>query len=285
MADDVKIPGLGEVPKKYAIIGGVAIVGIGGVLYWRWRQNQAAAQAAASTSTGSASMVTDPAGNQCAQVDSLTGYCPGTPEDEQAQQQAAEGSDIGEGYEDSGGAGYSEYPYQGNPVYTDPNGEQCAQLDSDGYCPGDNPITTPPPSTNPVTTNAEWVTEVDATFPNYTQALAMVLGGVPVTTAQKTQFLEAVGIYGNPPQGYPTPIQTTDTATQPAPPAAKKAVPLVIGKTRDVGTAALRAAGFKVTVSGTQPAKGSAYIEKQNPNGGTLVAPGSTVNVTIGAKK
>jgi hypothetical protein len=46
-------------------------------------------------------------------------------------------------------------------------------------------------------------------------ALVDVLAGITVTTAQKNIFLEAVGVIGQPPGSYPTPIKTSDTSAQP----------------------------------------------------------------------
>jgi len=268
----VKTP-FGTISKKTAVIGGVAIAGIGGIFWWRWRQNQAAAQAS-STSTGA--MVTDPAGNQCAQVDPDTGYCPGTAEDEQAAQQAAYGSDIGVDY-DSGGIGY---PGNGAGEYVDPNGNVCVAPDADGYCPQS---VTGTPTTTQITTNAEWVTEVDQQFPNYTQALAMVLGGVPVSTAQKNQFLEAVGVFGPPPQGYPSPIKTTDTPGQPGT-TARVSVPNVKGQRREIAGPTIRAAGLEAAFQGSVPKGKEAIVGAQNPAGGAKVNKGSTVHLTLTAK-
>lgn len=39
MADNIKIPGVGSVPKKYVLIGGVAVVGIAGVFWLRYLRN------------------------------------------------------------------------------------------------------------------------------------------------------------------------------------------------------------------------------------------------------
>jgi len=268
----VKTP-FGTISKKTAVIGGVAIAGIGGIFWWRWRQNQAAAQAS-STSTGA--MVTDPAGNQCAQVDPNTDYCPGTAEDEQAAQQAEYGSDIGVGY-DSGGIGY---PGNGAGEYVDPNGNVCVAPDADGYCPQS---VTGTPTTTQITTNAEWVTEVDQQFPNYTQALAMVLGGVPVSTAQKNQFLEAVGVFGPPPQGYPSPIKTTDTPGQPGT-GAKALVPNVKGEQTVKAQETIRTAGLVAKTNGSTPKGKATYVKAQSPAGGARVNKGSTVTITVGTK-
>lgn len=53
----VKIPGMGDVPKKNAAIAGAVVVGIVGVSWWRKRQTNAATAAAASDTGG---LVQDP---------------------------------------------------------------------------------------------------------------------------------------------------------------------------------------------------------------------------------
>lgn len=225
---DVKVPGFGEAPKKY-VVGGVVIGGgLAVIVYIRSRKaaantaNQTAAQA---TTSG----VTDPAGNTCDAVDPNSGYCPGSPEDVSWQQSnggyygtGTLGSDLGYG----GGSGVSPAG-----LVTDPAGNQCTALAASGYCPGtpqdlaaqqaSTPAATVPAASGGTPeTNSDWMTAALAVLPGGATsaneaALAGVLGGLTVTTAQKNIFLEAVGLEGQPPQGYPTPIKTSDTAQHP----------------------------------------------------------------------
>lgn len=233
MPEDIKVPGIGNVDKKYVIAGVVVGAGVAVIVYIRSKKNAQAA-AANSTSATSSGLVTDPAGNQCAAL-GTSGYCPGTPEDLAYQQQYADGS--GYGY----GTG-SDYGYPGGGAYTssaglvtDPAGNQCTSVDPQtGYCPGtpqdlsalsqlsqSGTATTGTGTTSTgtaPTTNSEWMTDALAALPGGAtstnqSALASVLGGLTVTTAQKNVFLEAVGLVGNPPQGYPA-IKTSDTAAQ-----------------------------------------------------------------------
>lgn len=51
MAKTVKIPGVGTVPTKYAVAGGLAIAAIAGVAWWRYSVNRAAAEEAAAAGT------------------------------------------------------------------------------------------------------------------------------------------------------------------------------------------------------------------------------------------
>jgi hypothetical protein len=269
----VKLPGLGEVNKKTALIGGVGVAAVIAIGVWRYRQKAAAAQASATQQSNGAAVVTDPAGNECAQVDALTGYCPGTPEDEQAQEQAAEGSSIGE---DEGIGG--EDGYGGSELYTDPNGNQCYQPDADGYCPQTTTTGTGTGS-SAVTTNDEWYQEVVAAFPTYGAAIAGVLGGVTVTTAQKNQFLEAVGVFGQPPGGYPQPIKTSDTGGQPAP-GTKVTVPNFVGSKAAEASEAAKGAGLKL--SGNNVPKGkTGTVISQTPKQGARVNTGTTVTVRL----
>jgi hypothetical protein len=219
---NIDIPGLGKVPDKYAVGAVLSAIAIAVVVYFRARNKaaQAAAQAASSQSSGTtANMVTDPAGNQCAALDPNSGYCPGSPEDEQYQ--AAYG--YGAGDLADYGVGDSTAGY-----VTDPAGNICTAVDpATGYCPGTPEDTaaggggsvSSTPSTT-ITTNAQWVTAALAILPGGNSsanqiALANVLGGIPVTSAQQQVFLEAVGLIGQPPQGYPT-INLTDTSAQPS---------------------------------------------------------------------
>jgi hypothetical protein len=233
MPDQIKLPGLGDVQKKY-VIGGVVVGGLVAVVVFIRARNKAATTASANTSgAAGSSLVTDPAGNQCTSLDPNSGYCPGSPEDV-AYQESASGSYSNLGASDYGGYGYGGASGAGLTV-TDPAGNVCAAVNpATGYCPGTSqdlaaqgttPATTVPasPSTSEPTTNSAWLTDALGVLPGGSSsaneaALAGVLGGLTVTTAQKNIFLEAAGIIGRPPQGYPQPIKTSDTAAQPGSP-------------------------------------------------------------------
>jgi hypothetical protein len=142
----VKLPGVGEVPKKGAAAG-AGIVGLLLVIaYIRHARNASTTNAnpaggTAASAAGDTGTVTDPAGNQCAALsDSGSGYCPGTEEDIAFSAQAGDAySDYGAG--DTGDTG-GDYGLEGgtgyNPVsglYTDPNGVTCETPLPSGYCP------------------------------------------------------------------------------------------------------------------------------------------------------
>jgi hypothetical protein len=233
----IKVPGIGDVPKKYAIGAVVIAMGLGIVVYLRARSAAKTAAASAATST-SAGMVTDPSGNQCAAVDPNSGYCPGSPEDVAYQEQTSgyygtSAADAGDDLGETGGVSTAGLTY-----VTDPAGNQCTAVDPvTGYCPGTpqdvaaqggSGITGQPTPSVP-TTNSQWLQDALAVLPGGDSsaneaALAGVLGGLTVTSAQQQIFMEAVGLVGNPPGGYPTPIKLSDTGAQPGSPSSAGAI-------------------------------------------------------------
>lgn len=230
MAEDIKIPGMGEVDKKYVIWGVVAGVGIGVIVYFR---SKSKAQAAASSNT-SGQVVTDPAGNTCSVLDPNSGYCPGSPEDA-AYQESVTGS--------YSGAGYSGGQYAGTGVslaglVADPAGNQCTAVNpATGFCPGtpqDIAASSHGTGTGTGTgssgiTNTDWINEALGVLPGDQEtirvALVNVFAGNTVTSAQKAIFQEAVGVIGPPPGSYPTPIRVSDTPAHPGPVPAPKPAP------------------------------------------------------------
>lgn len=216
MASEVHVPGLGSVEKKY-VIGGV-LVGGGVALIFYVRHKKSAA--AADTTTA---MVTDPAGNQCTALSPTSGYCPGTPEDMAYSSSSLSGGYDGNfGYPASGiGGGGS--PGGSSSSVTDPAGNVCSAVNpATGYCPGSSQDLAAQGGSGSTTNtehNSDWVNEALGVLPgdfNSNQtALSAVLAGLVVSTAQKNVFLEAVALVGQPPQGYPTPIKTSDTSAHP----------------------------------------------------------------------
>lgn len=250
MPGDISVPGLGDVPKKYAI-GAVAVAaGLGVIVYIRSRN--AAKTAAATTATTADTGGTDPS------IDPATGI----PYAEES---------AGLGVSDYGGAGAygSGYDAGGYPIGSQADLTWSAEQNSG------------------ITTNNEWVQEaIGGAVPGdpgtIQAALSAVLGGLTVTTAQKNLFMEAVGVLGNPPQGYP-PIHTSDTAAHPGTPSPKPSgtvkVPNVIWQTQEGAFAIIKAAGLNPT--GTPVVHGKVLVvQSQSPKAGTAVARGSTVHLT-----
>jgi hypothetical protein len=323
MPDAIKVPGIGDVQKKYVIGGVVVGGGIAVIVYIRAKKASAAAAAApAANTTGDSgtSLVTDPAGNQCTSLDPNSGYCPGSPEDV-AYQESVSGSysDLGNMGEDYGVGGVSE---AGLSYVTDPAGNQCAAVDpSTGYCPGTpqdiaaqsgtgTSTVTAAGSTTEPTTNSAWLQDALTVLPGGNTsaneaALAGVLGGLTVTTAQKNIFTEAVGIIGQPPQGYPQPIKTSDTAAQPAGTTGTSTtakagaitglsvVPSGTGIQAKWGTSANATGGYSWQLSGPQSQSGTTKsnvvtihnLKKGTYNFGIQALPGgvgSNKSVTVG---
>lgn len=198
---EVSLPGIGKVDKKYALGGAAVAVALVVVVMIRKRSAASAAAAAGTASTDTTG--TDPS------IDPATGipYA-----QEQADQQAQLAS-LGGAEADYGGAGGAVnggYDAAGYPLGS------VADLAWEAQQQGVTPVSG---STGAVTTNSQWLTEAEGVLPGDTAtiqtALSMVLGGITVTTAQKNLFLEAVGVLGNPPGGYPQPIKTSDTAAAP----------------------------------------------------------------------
>lgn len=228
---DLKIPGIGDVDKKYVIAGVLAGAGIAAVVYVRGKNKAATAD----TATASAGTVTDPAGNVCTILDPNSGYCPGSPEDT-AYQENVTGDLSGVGYGGAfGGTGTSLAG-----LLSDPAGNQCSAVNpATGFCPGtqqDLAATAAQGATGTgntgsggITTNTDWINEALSVIPGdqttIRTALVDVLAGMTVTSAQKNIFEQAVGVLGQPPQTYPQPIKTSDTSAQPGGPAKYAANP------------------------------------------------------------
>lgn len=170
MSKTIKIPGVGPVKAEYAYAGGAVVVGILAVAYYRHKKNAAAA-AASAASADTSGTATDTSGSA---YDPSSGYSP-------------------TGY----GSGYGNCPY-GRDVY--------------GNC-----LPAPTGASSAYTNNNDWMSAAEEALANAgidttvsATAISKVLAGLTVTTAQKQIFLEAIGILGQPPQGYPQPIHVSD---------------------------------------------------------------------------
>jgi hypothetical protein len=170
---EIDVPGVGKVDRKYVIGGAVLIAVILAVAYYRHSKNQPAAGTDSTTATSS----TDPNA-----VDPATGL---TYAEEASQQGGYMYGDVGYGGNYGGGFG----GFGGFGTGTGTTG------------------------TTGITTNSEWLAQAESDLSgtydagSLTVALTKVLGGVAVTTAQRDMFLQAKGIEGDPPQGYPQPIK------------------------------------------------------------------------------
>lgn len=277
---DVKLPGLGKVDKKYAIGGALAAVAIVVVVMVR-KKSAASAAAAATPATGGAATVTDPAGNVCSVLDPNSGYCPGSSQD-QAYQQNESGalSNLGD-ESDYGGTGSSavsgDYDAAGYPIGSEADLQYEQGLTGTG--------TSATTSTSGITTNSSWLTEaVDELMAQggdsatIQTALSMVLGGLAVTSAQQSLFLEAVGILGQPPQGYPQPIKLTNTAATSTGTTAGTGTAQSTPKAPYVGVSSVSANSVKLSVTGGF----NSYKVAYSANYGHWNMTSPTGNITIG---
>ncbi len=141
---------------------------------------------------------------------------------------------------------------------------------------------TPPPVTAPPETREQWISHAQNILPNghsaaVRQALVEVLSGLTVTSDERRIFLEAVGVLGQPPGGYPTPIKVKDTSGHPG--TGDVTVPNVIGEHFKQAQNKLQDAGLHVRKTHSD----IAIVTSETPHAGTKVKKGSTI--TVGGHK
>jgi hypothetical protein len=256
MDGEIKLPGVGPVKKKTALFVSAAFTAvIAGIFIVRKRG--ATANSAAAAAVGDTADSGDSGDSSAAYPGEASG-------------------DDSDGYGDQGEAAYGGYGDQGEDAYGGYGDQGEDGYDAAGYPIGsaaDLAWQAQQDGTTTISTNAEWLTEAEQYLGNTTSvqaALTKVLGGIAVTDAQKTIFDEAIGIAGNPPQGYP-PISITTTS--PAPAAAKITVPSVTGESYTAGALKLKTAGL----TAKRGAADVGTITYQSPTAGTKVAKGSVV--------
>jgi hypothetical protein len=192
---EIKLPGLGKVDKKYAIGGLLAAVAIVIVVAVRRKSAAANASSAPAVDASDASDAIDPA----------TGIPYAEEQDSAEAQLASLGGDEAD-YGDGAGNLVADTDAAGYPIGS--AADLAWQAQQEGL--------TGTGASSGITTNSQWLTEAMDTLPGdqttIQTALTMVLGGLAVTTAQQDLFLEAVGVIGPPPQGYPQPVKLVNTA-------------------------------------------------------------------------
>lgn len=249
---EVKIPGIGNVDRKW-LIGGALIGAAAGIIIWVRRRNAAAtAPTAAADTTGTAGTGYDP------NLDPATGYDYGTAADQAAL--SAQGQ-------------YDPYAGSGG-LYG-----------SGGLPPIDITLTQTPtktPGPKPVT-EAEWISQAASLLHSEAgvgraaaaEALTEWVAGQTITAQQAQYVREALALNGNPPNGAP-PIHLHHGHSG-GPGKTKVKVPNVTGKNGTQARNELAAHHLKDRV---QPGwKATSYVLRQSPAAGAEVDEGSTVTL------
>lgn len=234
----------GHMQKKTALLVGGGAVVILGVGYYRSKK------AAANAAAANASAATTDANTGQSGIDPATGFPYGSAEDAAALASQQ-------------GLNYNQY----------------GQLGS-GYQPGQFPQTGPP-----FASNAAWAQYCEQTMGSSgSDAIAAALGhyltGSPLQSGEPTIVDQAIAIGGYPPtagpNGMPPGLNTNNPGGQ------QVAVPNVVGMETGAGDREITAAGLKFSHPPLTPA--GSTITALNPAAGTMVATGSTVQVSIKEK-
>jgi len=174
---------------------------------------------------------------------------------------------------------YGEYGTPGEEGTYDPlTGE---------YLPG------PGTSETYTATNQTWSQEAEAYLENLgydptttATALGNYLNGIPLSQSEYDIVSAALGFFGNPPSGAPSPIleggggsgQGSGTGTT-------VKVPNVVGSVSNTASVVMLAKGLKLTVNRSGSGTGSWIIRSQSPTAGKQVKVGSTVTATATRQK
>lgn len=234
----------GPMQKKTAMLVGGGGLVVVGVAYYR---HQKAAQAAAAASTTTAA--TDAA--NATGIDPATGFPYGSAEDSAALAQM-QGLNYGGGTLGAGGS-QGQYP------------------------PGTGP---------PFSSNATWAQYCEQTMGSSgSDAIAAALGhyltGSPLQSGEATIVDQAIAIGGYPPTAGPNGMPPGLNTNNPG--GGQIAVPNVVGMETAAGDRAITAAGLQFSHSPLKGGVGST-ITATSPAAGTMVAQGSTVQVTFKEK-
>jgi PASTA domain len=264
MAGEVKVPGVGPVPKKYIGIGAVILAAILAVAYYR--HSKAQAVPATTPSAGSAAFdagftggVPDLAENDPYPPDGTVG----DPTDPNSTDPAT-GATYGDeqsGYGTTAGGGSYQGPFPGGG-----SGNQ-----------GGGP---------PFASNAAWAqaaeAELTANGSSATVvqvALGRYLNGQAVSKAQQNVIDAATGLEGEPPvagkDGFPPAIRLVAGHPGSGGGGGKVKVPDVQGELYDAAATRLHAAGL-VAKRGV---KDVGHVTRQSPAAGTSVKKGSAVTL------
>lgn len=286
----VKVPGVGEVPKALAY-GGVAVVGVLAIVYFRNRKSASASSATpATTAAGTASSGPYPPDGTTGNPSDLYSTDPATGQTYGNEQYAA--SSSGALYGSSGyGGSVDPYPWDGtsgnpsDPYSMDPTTGQT--YGDEGSTGGSTVANNNGP---PFTSNAAWsqyaqnylVNTVGLAAGTVSQALGDYLAGNALTAAEQSIINQAIAFALNPPVqgpgGYPPAIKVQANTGGGSGP--QTAVPNVVGQALSAAESALQAAGFTYQVTGAT----SGTVTGQSPAGGTAASAGTLVTLTVGTQ-
>jgi hypothetical protein len=246
---DVKVPLLGNVPKGALFAGGLAVVGVGGYLWYKHQKNQAIAETPGAAGYGAAAYGYGAAAYGYAMSAFGYGYGP-----------------YGYGFGQYGAAGFAPgggypYPPYGYGVTAPQNNAQWSQnvvtaLVNQGY-----------------------------TGTAVLAALGKYIGGRPVVqgSSDDTTIQAAIALEGYPPQpgsgGYPPAVNYQGTS--PGQGDGNVTVPNLHGLTLSRADSILSAAGLKYNTHPGAEKKGySRIVTDQNPKAGQKVKPGTFISIT-----
>jgi hypothetical protein len=250
MASTVKVPVLGNVPKGGLFAGGLAVVGVGGYLWYKHMRNQqiaAATPGAAGYGYGAAAYGYGAAAYGYAMSAFGYGYGP-----------------YGYGFGQYGAGGSYPYPITSPYWYA---------------------VTAP--QNNPQWTQNATTALVNQGYTGTAilAALGKYIGGKPVVqgSSDDTIIQAAIAIEGYPPQpgsgGYPPGVNYQ--GAQPGQNGGQVTVPNIHGLTLSRADSILKAAGLKYNTSPGREKKGySRIVTAQNPKAGEKVKSGTYVSIT-----
>lgn len=266
---------IGGVKKEY-VYAGVAVAGVILVVAYMKRKQQSA--------QANSTLVTDPAGNQCAALSPTSGYCPGTPEDLSYQGTGATlaGSNAAS-YVGGQIIGYDQY---GNPIYS----SSSTQTGVPGA----------------FTNNAQWSQaalqelvdlEPNADAGTIGAALGVYINGQPATSAQRSIIEQAIALEGYPPvggtNGNPPGIVDvsnggggTGGGGSGGTGGGTITVPNVVKDTLNQAHEALQDAGLTFNTQNAKDKPGyERIVNRQNPAAGKKVAKGTKVSLNWSYQK
>jgi hypothetical protein len=267
---DIHIPGLGNIPKGWAVTLGIGAAGVVFVAYRHYKSQ--AATAAPSTTAAN--------GTSSSGVTSASGETSGDP------------------YPPDGTTGNANDPYSTDPSTGETYGDEgsyggygAAQDAGEGYYPATTTTataTTPTATANP-TTAQQWVAQAQTVLTGLgysaetvASALGQYVAGMQLSAANAN--IAQIALSEVPYPGTAPPVRVAQSSPAPT---GSVVVPNLVGGRVDDATSILSSLGLKTSASPSLSSRkpGIAYyVTKQSPKANTKVSAGSTVDITISTK-